>query len=231
MRIADFRERHRGARAWVIGSGPSLAEMDLSPLRSALTLTCNNGHLLFERLGGPSTYWCTEDPLDWQQFRKAWSAIGSVRVIADDLEEDEAFGACVRVPFARAYYGADGPQFWRDGCFFWGATVSYLMIQWAVYVGAAEIVLLGHDFRYALDGSEDGNTWSINADLSHFDREYWPPGARAFKPDYVAMRRAFVAAQAACAQAGITIVNATPGTALDVFQLADYGALVAEGRS
>lgn len=221
MSYAGFRGIHAGARVYVLGNGPSLATADLRGLAGQLTLTCNRGHTLGARWGGSSTYWTIEDVLDAEQFAGEFRRIeGPIRFVPEDLAGYHIGG--VAVPFIRDRFDAEGgrPQFGFDPPFYWGGTVSYLMLQIAVWLGATEIVLLGQDFRYTLDGviESSGEVWGIGDDRNHFDANYWPAGARAFAPQPTRMHTAFVAARDACAQIGVRVVNATKGSALDVFE-------------
>src|ERR1700738_2271379 len=53
--------KYRDRRCFVIGNGPSLGKMDLSPLRDEITIGCNGLFLLFEKLGFLPTYYTVED--------------------------------------------------------------------------------------------------------------------------------------------------------------------------
>jgi hypothetical protein len=170
-----------------------------------------------------------EDTLDAMQFAGEFRRLkGAVKLVPEDLSSFGIGG--LPVPFERDRFDERGgwPKFSDAPPFYWGATVSYLMIQLAAFLGCAEAVLLGHDFRYETDGvaeSADG-VWTVRGrDRNHFHDAYWPHGARAFAARPAQMRRAFESARALAPAVGMRIVNATPGTALDVFPLADLREL------
>jgi len=268
--IHDFANVHLDRRCFVIGSGPSLNQQDLSPLAHEITFTCNRGYLLWPRLGAPSTYWCVEDVLDVEQFGVEFRRLnGTVKLIADDIgelgndsvlvpfvrERFEIEGVCpnCRTPYDASSYRATstpdkheqwlcddcglavvttpaginvgrnvvGPRFALEPPFMWGATVSYMMIQLAAYMGCDPIYLLGHDFKYARsERLKCGDVWRNDGpDVDHFDADYWPIGSQAFRADLPRMHTAFVAARTACDAIGVRVVNLTPGSNLDVFDV------------
>ena len=55
-RIREFRDAYKGRRCFIIGNGPSLRRMDLSPLRDEVTFGLNRIYLLFEELGFSTTF-------------------------------------------------------------------------------------------------------------------------------------------------------------------------------
>src|SRR3989337_1536843 len=55
-RLMSLRNRYRGERCFIIGNGPSLGRMDLSPLRSEKTFGANRIYLMFEKLGFTTSF-------------------------------------------------------------------------------------------------------------------------------------------------------------------------------
>lgn len=229
MSIEDFADVHLDRRCFIIGSGPSLREQDLTPLAREITFTSNRAYLAWPRMGGPSTYWCVEDVLDVQQWSSEFRELrGTVKLIADDI--GELGDGSVLVPFVRERFTIEqGPRFGLEPPFKWGATVSYMMLQLAAYMGCNPIYLLGHDFNYertVARTSADGVWRNDGPDVDHFDPNYWPDGSRAFAADLPRMYAAFVAARAACDAIGTRIVNLTPGSKLDVFDVGELSEVL-----
>src|SRR5512136_2754506 len=56
-RLAEFKDRHRGQRCFVIGNGPSLKQTDLTKLRNEVTYGMNRIYLAFPELGFGTTYY------------------------------------------------------------------------------------------------------------------------------------------------------------------------------
>src|SRR5450755_988970 len=56
LRLRGMRDRCWGKRAFIIGNGPSLREMDLSPLAGKYTFGANRIYLAFDELGFHTTF-------------------------------------------------------------------------------------------------------------------------------------------------------------------------------
>lgn len=230
MKISDFYNRHLGKRCFLLGSGPSLATMDLSGLRDEVTMSCNRGYLLFDKLGFHTTYWTIEDYLDAKQYSPELESIRSIKFVPEDLASFPGWGEYVPTPFVRGPF--EYPEFSPIVPFMWGATVMHLMVQLAVYMGCGIVYLLGNDFRWKTDnlGQEvtgSDKFWITVDDENHFDSRYWPRGFRSFAPEVALMTRAFTAARVACERDGVKIINLTPNSALDVFERGDYAEVMA----
>jgi len=234
MTITDFHNRHLGQRCFLLGSGPSLASMDLSGLKSEITFSCNRGYLLFEKLGFPTTYWALEDLLDYEQWGKGFEEfVGSIKFVADDIPFK---GEYCKTPFVRDLacekYSIEPP-------FYFGGTVMYMMLQLAAYMGCSSAYLLGNDFKWnkshimrkaLVDDSynEEEIEWITGSqDDNHFDKNYWPKGSRSFPPQPERMRKSFLNAR----RQGMSIVNVTPDSELDVFERADYYDVIKQNAS
>jgi hypothetical protein len=68
-RLADLKDVHKGRRAFIIGNGPSLKQMDLSRLQNEITFGLNRIYLLFPELGFHTTYFAATNDLVIEQFR------------------------------------------------------------------------------------------------------------------------------------------------------------------
>src|SRR4030095_13353193 len=60
-KLSPFENRHRGARCFIIGIGPSLAMTDLDKLRSELTFAANKIYLAFDKTDWRPNYYVAED--------------------------------------------------------------------------------------------------------------------------------------------------------------------------
>lgn len=221
MNIEDFRNKHKGQRCFLLGSGPSLADMDLSGLKNEITFSCNRGYLLFEKLGFATTYWALEDPLDMEQFGSDYeNFIGPIKFVSDDLPFSTSHCS---VSFIRDINSK--PRFAVEPPFYFGGTVMFMMLQLARFMGCSTAYLLGNDFKWDLKNvSINGNQcWrTLDTDDNHFDSTYWPKGARSFPPQPERMRKSFFAAR----NNGIQIINVTPNSALDVFEKDDFNSIM-----
>jgi hypothetical protein len=125
-------------------------------------------------------------------------------------------------------YGAEGkPHFpvplrfskRADRIVYLGGTVLFVCLQLAHFLGFQRVILLGVDHSFGFDRSEAGYGGKrievVGEDKIHFDRNYNPDG-HSMHCDMVATERAFSLSRNAFEKDGITIINATENSGLDV---------------
>jgi hypothetical protein len=119
----------------------------------------------------------------------------------------------------------DFPQFNPDvsSGLFWGSTVIYTMIQWAIYLGSKEIYLLGVDFSFDVPTDQKGKQEIVSeGEVNHFHKDYRQVGEKWNKPNLDIQKESFLTAKAYVDAHGIKIVNVTEGSKLDVFEKVDF---------
>lgn len=85
-RLLALKDKHKGQRGFVLGSGPSLKEMDLTPLRNEITFVSNAFYLALNEVGFTPTYHTVEDPLPAEDNAAALNALeGTTKIFAHDL--------------------------------------------------------------------------------------------------------------------------------------------------
>jgi hypothetical protein len=221
--IRSLHDIGHGKRAFVLGNGPSLGQMDLSPLRDEVTFGLNRVYLLFEKLGFPTTYLVTVNQLVIEQAideildagRPTFMSWHSRRYVADQSRP-------VFLPTSRAREFARDPAraIWE------GATVTYVALQLAFYMGYDPVILIGVDHSFTTKGPAHKEVISGGDDPNHFDPRYFGKGFRWQLPDLDTSEVAYRIAGAAYEAAGRTVMDATVGGKLTVFPKADYRALV-----
>jgi len=215
---------HRGERCVIIGNGPSLRGMDLRPLNREKTFTLNRGYLLYDRIGG-AAYHVVVNPLVAEQW--AWEI--------QSLEATKFSAWGLRRRFARhpemIYVGGPSrsktPRFSSDITRdIWpGATVTYVAMQIAFYLGFQQVVLIGVDHRFLAPGRPHQEVIQGGDDTNHFDPNYFGKGTRWNLPDLVTSESAYRLAREAYERDGRQILDATVGGALEVFPKVEYGSL------
>ena len=128
------------------------------------------------------------------------------------------------------------PKFGRDlgRIGFVGGTVTYICIQLAYFLGAAEVVLVGVDHSYVVPEDEplEGNTLtSTRDDVNHFHADYFGAGKRWHLPRVERMELSYIRARQVFDKDERRIMNATKGGMLEVFERVDYDELIAEMRA
>ncbi len=232
--LAEFKDIHRGRRCFVVGNGPSLNAMDLSPLDHEITFGMNCIFLGFERFGFRPTYYTVEDVFVAEDNSRAINELtGMVKFLPLDLAHCLADGPeTCWVNFTRLY--KPYPQFSDNAAaqVFWGSTVTYLALQLAYWMGCEPIYLIGVDFDYKVPGYAEGTEeiTSREDDVNHFHPAYFGPGKRWHHPRLDRVLPSYEKAQEFVTARGRRIVNATAGGKLNVFPRADYASLFATRR-
>lgn len=214
-RLKAMRDAYAGERCFIIGNGPSLRNTDLRRLRSEHTFALNRGYLLFDRIGGPTTFLIAVNRYVIEQFGHDLQAAPSTTFVswrsrrAMPRSDETIFVRRSRLfTFSRDVAEAGA---WE------GATVTYVAMQIAYHLGFQEVVLVGIDHSFADQGPANKLVTSSAADANHFDPNYFGPGVRWQLPDLEISEQAYRLAHDAYRTAGRSIVDATVGGNLEVF--------------
>lgn len=222
--LANFRDRYRGQRCFIVGNGPSLKDLDLEPLRNEITFGLNRANLMFDRLGFATTFLVSVNRLVLEQSGAEIVQAHGPKLVSWHCRDIVPPGE--DVIFIR---GVNGPLFSTDirGEGYWeGATVTYVAMQAAYYFGFSEVVLIGVDHSFATKGAPHTVVTSTGADPNHFDPRYFGAGYRWQLPDLETSELAYGLAREAFERDGRRIVDATVGGKLEVFPKVDYTTIV-----
>lgn len=236
-RIASFRDRYRGRRAFIIGNGPSLNRLDLTLLKDEITFGVNSIYLNREKMGFLPTHYVVEDTHvaedradEINRLCGTHKWFGNYLRYCLDADPDVIW---LNVRFRYDPY-AGFPHFSRDaGRMLWvGGTVSYLCMQLAYYMGVSETYLVGFDHSYVIpaDAKISGNSiTSQSDDPNHFHPDYFGRGYRWHDPQVDRMEASYLRARGEFERAGRRIFNATAGGKLEVFPRVEYSSLFGRG--
>lgn len=212
--LRKFKNIHAGERCVIIGNGPSLNETDLSLLDGEITFGLNRIYLMWDKLGFETTYLvvanryvvaqCADD------FRRIKSPLFTMTKNRKHLDGAPDTGYLSYLV---------GPRFSTDASrgIWEGATVTYVAMQLAYYMGFTDVVLIGVDHRFATSGPNHQVVVSAGPDTSHFDPNYFGKGFKWELPNLDTSEVAYRLARAKFEEDGRRIVDATVGGALTVF--------------
>lgn len=242
-RLSGLRECYRGERCFIMGSGPSLNQMDLERLRHEYVWGVNKCYLLFDRISWRPAFYTAVDrrvvPDMARQIERLVRTLLRTRFFfpARFLEEG------VLRPAANIYWYREAPLK-ESGLPFrmfslrasdWVAevrTVTIAALQLAVYLGFNPIYLIGCDTSYAVqptvrheEDHPDRLVSTDNDDANHFDPRYFGKGSRWHQPHVERMLFHYAQARRACEAVGVKVYNATAGGKLEVFPRVDYTGL------
>jgi hypothetical protein len=180
-----------------LASGPSLNPEDCFALRGKVpTIAINDAVRLAPfadvLYSSDRLWWLRERGAPW--FMGAKFAVGSRPGAADPVAPDVA---------VLRYTGVDGLELDPMGLRT-GRNSGYAAVNLAVHLGATRIVLLGYDMRPGADGR------------MHFHGA--PRGMTGTPPPlFQVWRRLFLTLVDPLRSIGVSVLNATPGSALDAF--------------
>lgn len=242
-RNAEFKNKHRDRRAFVIGTGPSLARQDLTPLGNEITFTLSGfwKHAIVDQW--QPTYYCFSDPLlfDGSPVMKEFFQSLTKRITESTFFVPLSAFKTVQqhqlLPTARTYYVAFEGDLSTDAVDDLDLTspvpgimnVAQLCMMIAIYMGISPIYLLGLDHDWLSHTGETKHFYAGHAGLEKH------PEVRPVLGDWSYRHlmecqlvgwKAYENLARLAALKGIKIFNATDGGFLDVYERANYREIV-----
>jgi len=236
--LSDAKNVHEGERCFVVATGPSLNKCDLGLIKDNVSFGVNGIFLHPEFV---PTYYVTISSFFWKDHVEEIRDVRCTRrILPTDLGQLDSDVPTSWISFKRPRYFAEDrsplpvpPRFSTrpERIVYGGGTVVFVCLQLAYYMGFGEVVLLGVDHNY---GRKEGTTshggYRVRASeiaSSHFSGNYFAPDTQVHL-DLPAMERGYELAREAFERAGRRIVNASPGTKLEVYPKVDYDSLFEE---
>lgn len=222
-KINALKNTHVGERCFIIGNGPSLKNTDLSKLKDEFTIGMNRFYMAFNDLGFTSSVLLTVNDLVIEQCAEdlrnltiptfvAWRGRKWIQP-AENL--------------SYLYTSYDLPRFSGNaaGRLWEGATVTFVAMQLAYFMGFKKVYLIGVDHSFATQGKPNTTITSEGDDPNHFNPGYFGKGFRWQLPDLETSELAYTMARTAYQKAGREIIDATVGGKLTIFPKVDYESL------
>ncbi|MFC1997368.1 6-hydroxymethylpterin diphosphokinase MptE-like protein [Chloroflexota bacterium] len=225
LRIRSLRGKHRGERCFIIGNGPSLNNMDLSFLKKEITFGLNRIYLLFPRIGFSTSYYVSINQLVIEQFAHDLEALQMPKFIGWRSRDKIRFSP--QTMFLRGVYDGSRGFSKNPAQYIWeGATVTYVAMQLASYLGFQQVILVGVDHSFSTKGKPHKTVRAEKDDNDHFSPEYFGKGTYWQLPDLEASEKSYWTAKEHFEQKGCEILDATIGGKLQVFQKVNYYELI-----
>lgn len=237
-KVAMFKDSHFGESCFIIGNGPSLTGRDLNLINGIPSFSSNRINLILDKTFWKPYYYTISDSSMANKFFDEVNSMEKKQLFAvvsnygyDTLKKYFNTESL----FLRSYRKKDinGLPNYSDDVSkktFTHATVTYVNIQLATYMGFKRIYLIGVDNNYAIKRREDG-TYEINKELlnkDHFDSKYynsWFSDKQKPSTNTDLMTKSFIAAKNYCDKHGIEIYNVTRGGKLEVFPRVNFDDL------
>ncbi|MCM1334911.1 MAG: glycosyltransferase [Bacteroides sp.] len=168
-KIKRFKNKYKGQRCFIVGTGPSLTPEQLDLLKDEVTFSLNSIYKLFDKTSWRPTFYVQNDmALDygmalpqsvrWDEL-KSWLCKYQMKNLIFTSSNynreiaEMAKGECFFIPVKETYYDLirkDPPKFGKNcaKCVYSYRTTIYLITQIARYMGFSEICLVGTDANY-----------------------------------------------------------------------------------
>ncbi len=220
QKLREYKNIHRGKRCFIIGNGPSLKQMDLSLLKNEITFGMNRIYMVFQEMGFATSYYvcmndlvveqCAED-IARLQVPKFLSWRGRQWVNPDDNTQ-------------YLYTTYTGPHFSSDitGRVWESATVTFVALQLAYYMGFKTVYLIGVDHNFVTQGAPNTTVISQGDDPNHFNPGYFGKGFRWQLPDLETSEIGYRMAKNAFAKDDRQVQDATIDGKLKVFPKVNF---------
>jgi hypothetical protein len=220
QRLAEYQDKHKGERCVIIGNGPSLKMTDVSLIRDEYTFGMNRIYLAFPDWGFETSYFVSINDLVIEQCAEDIRGLSMPKFLS--WHSHPHITPTYDTMFLHTTYY--NPAFSSDvrGRVWEGATVTYVAMQLAFYMGFEQVVLIGVDHSFKAKGEPNKTVVSEGDDESHFDPKYFGKGFRWQLPDLDTSELAYMRARHAYESAGRQILDATIGGHLDVFPKVDF---------
>ena len=233
-KLDKFKKRYMGQRCFIVANGPSLQVEDLNLLqqRGEITFGMNRIYKLFDQTDWRPTFYVCEDELIAQSQQREINAIeAKAKFIPIELKwwhRVNIDNACYfhlnydeqkRYPFS---FSTDIAH--QLDC---RGTVTFSCMQLAAYMGFSEIYLLGVDHNYRVTIDINGNTVTDPDQKDYFCEGYDDDIKEKVVHDMGNNTRAYMDAKMYCdsTYGETTIINATRGGKLEVFQRVNFDSL------
>jgi hypothetical protein len=225
-RVKDYKNFHSGKRCFIIGNGPSLRQMDLTPLKNEVTYGLNRIYLLFPELGFTTTYLVVVNELVLEQCANDISSLPMPKFVTWRARRWFPNALKNQLMFIDTdFTGQENFSGEATNRLFEGFTVTYAALQLAFFMGFEEAILIGVDHNYSTKGTPNTTVTSTGDDPNHFAPGYFGKGFRWQLPDLEGSERAYKMAKEAYLEAGRSVVDATVGGKLEIFPKVDYREL------
>lgn len=220
--IEGYRDKYKGKRCFVIGTGPSLKIGDLNILKQngEISFGVNSIYYAFEKTDWRPTFYIVVQGWDCPEMYDKLGNIGCECAFIGDTD-DQFWGVEHDKKIQKFHVVCDVnesrfPLFSEDfskKCYA-GGTVVYSCMQLAAYMGFEEIYLIGVDFSYAEQETSYEHFYGADSIISigYTDR----------------VMLAYQAAKLYADTHGIKIYNATRGGKLEVFERINFDDIFCE---
>ncbi len=219
--IVKFKNVHLNKRCFIIGNGPSIKNTDLSKLRNEITFGMNRIYLAYQDMGFSTTYFVSVNDLVIEQCADDIQSLDQPRFVSwrggkKWLHPDNDLFFLYTTYTEPGFSKDIRNRIWES------ATVTYVALQIAFYMGFQEVILIGVDHNFETKGKANTTIVSQGDDPNHFHPEYFGKGFRWQLPDLEKSEIGYRMAKSTFEKSGRKILDATIGGKLTIFDKINY---------
>lgn len=233
-----FRNCNRDLRCFIIGNGPSLCLEDLSRLKHEYSLAANKIFQVYDKTEWrPTYYFCEDVKASHTYLRKraqlefvlkhCQAGFTSIKSSLFDRYKDDNRFSNLYFYHKATLMAFKMPPFSKNCANEIAGTnsVSYTMLQFAAYMGFAQIYLLGMDHSFSMHKNVDGTVVKNGNIRNHSELLEESDFSQEYIPEYDRYTLGFKAAKIFADRHNIQIYNATRGGKLEVFKRVNFDSL------
>lgn len=215
--LAELKDRHRGKPMLVVGNGPSLNQTPLDDFAHVPSVGMNKIDMIYSRTKWrPEVVVCLNNMVAKQSqdaFASSdipvfvgWKARWYLR--PENRKKLRFFNTNLSNAFSTDAVEGFGSS----------ATVTYVALQMAYWMGADPVIIFGVDHSFKYTGPEATYQKREGPDTNHFDPNYFKAGTYWGTPDLDQSEIDYTLARQAFETDGRKVYDATVGGKLEVFE-------------
>lgn len=225
-RFMKLKNIHKDKRAFVLGNGPSLSNIPINRLKDEITYCSNRIYISFQKWGVHFKYYAIQNPISIDNWKNELAALPKhmIKFFPEayrvSFNSKNSFFLKFTFPKSEAENAfTDEPR-----NFIYGKSVSYLLLQLAVFMGCDPIIPIGMDHEWIPQRDKADGTVYCKRNY-HFHPDYEVGLKKQIFPNQYMMTMDYERVRIWAAKHGRTILNASPGTRLNVFPTIDFNSL------
>ena len=224
--IQKFKGIHHGKRCFIVANGPSILKTNLDLLADEITIGMNRIYLNFEKSSYRPTYHVTVNELILEQWAHEIKELEMPKFLNWNRQRQYEDSESETIFLKSKMAIKDSFQYDLTRPLVFGATVTFVALQLAYYMGFHEVILIGLDHNYADKGiPSKTETRESKQDQSHFHDQYFPKGFKWQLPDLLRSEIEFDIARKAFEADNRKVLDATLGGKCQIFTKIDYQTL------
>lgn len=229
-----FHNRHIGEKCIIVGNGPSLVSEDLEAIcrKGIYSFGANYIFKMYDKTAWRPNFYCITDPVGIEEI---FAEDGRMEYLSSNCDYifsrtngklglDKEKANNIRL-FKYVYSPSEEKYEFSNDCskrVYIGYTITYVMMQLAVYMGFKQIYLIGIDHTQSVE-TIGGKI--IRKNMKNYSEEMELGNKKGFYP-IDKTTAAYMAAERYSRKQGVKIYNATRGGKLEVFERVDLDKIL-----